>query len=283
MSEIGRDLAPQSKLERDAESGRPAQPAGWAGPSATRGSSWSNAEELAGTSRISQSPPPYKPAHRPVTPKGRPGPSSQRVRRSVLRSSFPERSPQSIKQHGWLPGPIRPTPTLRRGAVSPLAWTPWPDKSEPGADGKGTASQSWGESGGDWDAPYGSWDENGNWCAPDEHPGDDTSGQQSNGYRDFPLFLAPPLMQDREEASGDRDALYAPGGEDDGGPWDAPYGNWDANGEWRAPDEHVSDRATVTEYKSAQNAGQESGQKRGPARRGRFPATLDEGFAVYSV
>ena len=44
-------------------------------------------------------------------------------------------------------------------------------------------SQPWGEGSGHWDAPYGQWDENGEWHSPAEHDGDDGSGQEGNGHR----------------------------------------------------------------------------------------------------
>ena len=44
-------------------------------------------------------------------------------------------------------------------------------------------SQPWGEGSGHWDAPYGRWDENGEWHSPAEHDGDDGSGQEGNGHR----------------------------------------------------------------------------------------------------
>ncbi len=43
-------------------------------------------------------------------------------------------------------------------------------------------SQPWGEGSGHWDAPYGQWDENGEWHSPAEHDGDDGSGQEGNGH-----------------------------------------------------------------------------------------------------
>ncbi len=42
-------------------------------------------------------------------------------------------------------------------------------------------SRPWGEGSGHWDAPYGQWDENGEWHSPAEHDGDDGSGQEGNG------------------------------------------------------------------------------------------------------
>ena len=44
-------------------------------------------------------------------------------------------------------------------------------------------SQPWGEGSGHWDAPYGQWDENGEWHSPAGHDGDDGSGQEGNGDR----------------------------------------------------------------------------------------------------
>ena len=44
-------------------------------------------------------------------------------------------------------------------------------------------SQPWGEGSGHWDAPYGQWDENGEWHSPAEHDGDDGSGQEGSGHR----------------------------------------------------------------------------------------------------
>ena len=43
-------------------------------------------------------------------------------------------------------------------------------------------SQPWGEGSGHWDAPYGQWDENGEWHSPAEHDGDDGSGHEGNGH-----------------------------------------------------------------------------------------------------
>jgi hypothetical protein len=44
-------------------------------------------------------------------------------------------------------------------------------------------SQPWGEGSGHWDAPYGRWDENGEWHSPAEHDGDDGSDQEGSGDR----------------------------------------------------------------------------------------------------
>ena len=44
-------------------------------------------------------------------------------------------------------------------------------------------SQPWGEGSGHWDAPYGQWDENGEWHSPAEHDGDDGSGPEGSGHR----------------------------------------------------------------------------------------------------
>ncbi len=43
--------------------------------------------------------------------------------------------------------------------------------------------QPWGEGSGQWDAPYGQWDENGEWHSPDEHDGEDGSAETGNGHR----------------------------------------------------------------------------------------------------
>jgi hypothetical protein len=56
-------------------------------------------------------------------------------------------------------------------------------------DSDDAASQPWGEGSGHWDAPYGQWDENGEWHSPDEHDGEDGedgedgSDQTGNGHR----------------------------------------------------------------------------------------------------
>ena len=42
-------------------------------------------------------------------------------------------------------------------------------------------SQPWGEGSGHWDAPYGQWDENGEWHSPAEDDGGDGGGQEDNG------------------------------------------------------------------------------------------------------
>ena len=73
-------------------------------------------------------------------------------------------------------------------------------------------SQPWGEGSGHWDAPYGQWDENGEWHSPAEHDGDDGSGQEGNGHR----------------ASGYNRADFAIAGRDAGQNAGQDAGRWDS-------------------------------------------------------
>jgi hypothetical protein len=50
-------------------------------------------------------------------------------------------------------------------------------------DGEEGNSQPWGEGSGHWDAPYGQWDENGEWHSPGDHESKDGSAQVGNGHR----------------------------------------------------------------------------------------------------
>ncbi|MGA2827476.1 MAG: hypothetical protein ABSF03_15355, partial [Streptosporangiaceae bacterium] len=50
-------------------------------------------------------------------------------------------------------------------------------------DGEEGNAQPWGEGSGHWDAPYGQWDENGEWHSPGDHESEDGSAQVGNGHR----------------------------------------------------------------------------------------------------
>jgi len=73
-------------------------------------------------------------------------------------------------------------------------------------------SQPWGEGSGHWDAPYGQWDEDGDWHSPAEQDGDDDSGQEGDGLR----------------AGGYNRADFAIAGRDEGQSAGQDAGRWDS-------------------------------------------------------
>jgi hypothetical protein len=133
-------------------------------------------------------------------------------------------------------------------------WEPTDDQGEHREGGEhwdrsDGSSQPWGEGGGHWDAPYGQWDESGDWHSPAEHDGDDGSNQEGNGHR----------------ASGYNRADFAIAGRDagqnagqDAGQWDpANYPSYDGY-----PDEYPG------EYPGEPGAGKKEDTDRRNRRRG---------------
>ncbi len=135
-------------------------------------------------------------------------------------------------------------------------------------------SQPWGEGSGHWDAPYGRWDENGEWHSPAEHDGDDGSGQEGNGHRAGGYNRADFAIAGRDAGEN--------AGQDTGqdtGRWDSAnypsYGGHPGEYPGRYPDE--------PEAGEKEDAGQRKGRRGGQGRKAMAGLSADAGPGGPSV